>query len=88
LSSGVPSRIRVPAHFPTDRECVQWVAATAGKLDPAEVTYGWIRNTLELDRLAISDNLRAAIERHPHVQVEAEIEVKWDDCGNLVSRFR
>ena len=61
LSSRTPSRIRVPAHFASDRECLQWVAATAGKLDPADVTYGWIRNTLELDRLAISHNLRARI---------------------------
>ena len=57
LSSGIPSRIRVPAHVASDRECL-WVAATAGKLDPADVTFGWIRNTLELDRLAISRNLR------------------------------
>lgn len=85
LSSGVPSRIRVPAHFATDRECLEWVAATAGKLDPAEVTYGWVRNTLELDRLAVTENVRAEIERHPHVQVETAMEVKWDECGNLVS---
>src|SRR5688572_27691079 len=75
LSSGIPSRIRVPAHFPSDRECLQWVGATAGKLDPAQLTYGWIRNTLELDRLAISQNLRLEIVRQPRAEVEAEIEL-------------
>ena len=39
LSSGIPSRIRVPAHFPTDRECLAWVAATAGKTDIDDVTW-------------------------------------------------
>ena len=39
------------------------------------MTYGWIRNTLELDRLAISHNLRLEIEVQPQVEVEAEIEV-------------
>ena len=87
LSSGNPSRIRVPAHFASDRECLHWVAATAGKLDPADVTYGWIRNTLELDRLAISPNLRAQIDGRPQVEVEGEIEVQWDEAGNLVSPF-
>jgi hypothetical protein len=86
LSSGVPSRIRVPAYFATDRECLQWVAVTAGKVDPAEVTYGWIRNTLELDRLAISHNLRDQIG--PQVEVNGEIQVTWDERGNLVSPFR
>jgi hypothetical protein len=84
LSSGMPSRIRVPAHFVDDRACLRWVSATAGKLDTAEVTYGWIRNTLELGRVAISENLRAQIEGKPHVEVDGEIDVMWDERGNLV----
>ncbi len=87
LSSGIPSRIRVPVHFPSDRECLEWIGATAGKVDPAAVTYGWIRNTLELDRLGISPNLRADVETQPHVSIEGEIEVTWDRTGNLVSPF-
>ncbi len=87
LSSGAPSRIRVPTHFASDRECLEWVGATAGKTDPAEVTYGWILNTLELDRLAISHNLRPQIERQPRIEVEGEIDIKWDEKGNLVSPF-
>jgi len=85
LSSGLPSRIRIPAHFASDRECLRWVAATAGKMNAAEVTYGWIRNTLELDRVAISGNLRAQVETQSQVEIEHEIEPQWDDRGNLVS---
>jgi hypothetical protein len=87
LSAGNPSRIRVPAHFASDRACLQWVAATAGKVDPAEVTYGWIRNTLELDRVAISANLRAQIDTQPQVVVDGEIAVHWDESENLTSPF-
>ena len=83
LSSSTPSRIRVPAHFASDRECLRWVAATAGKLDPAHVTYGWIRNTLQLERVAISHNLRADVTG----TIDGEIGVKWDDADNLVSPF-
>jgi hypothetical protein len=87
LSSGMPSRVRVPAHFATDRECLGWVGATTGKLDKAQVTYGWICNTLRLDRLAVSQNLRGAIEAQPHIAIEEEIDVKWDAGGNLISPF-
>jgi hypothetical protein len=87
LSASIPSRIRVPTSFAGDGECLRWVAATAGQLDPARVTYGWIRNTLELDRLAISHNLRALIDGQPQVEVLGDIEVKWDQQGNLVSPF-
>ena len=87
LSSGIPSRIRVPAHFASDRECLDWISATVGKADAAQVTYGWIRNTLEVDRLAISANLREQINRQAHLELESETDVTWDEEGNLVSPF-
>jgi hypothetical protein len=87
LSSGLPARIRVPLHFASDRECLQWVAPTSGKTNPADVTYGWIRNTLELDRLAMGANLRAEIEARADIEVEKTIDVTWDQCGNLVTPF-
>jgi len=87
LSSRTPSRIRVPAHFAADRDCLEWVGATAGRVDSAEVTYGWIRSTLDLDRLALSENLRAQIGGQPHVEIEREIDVDWDESGNLLSPF-
>lgn len=85
LSSGLTSRIRVPAHFPSDRECLQWVSATAGKTNVEDVTYGWIRDTLSLDRLAISDNLRSSVESQPQIEIERQLECEWDRRGNLVS---
>ena len=85
LSAGIPSRIRLPAHFDADRDCLEWVSATVGKMDPADVTYCWIRNTLELDRVAISHNLRPFIEGDRQIEIEGDIEVVWDRSGNLVS---
>ena len=87
LSASVPSRIRLPAHFPDDRACLHWVSATSGKVDPEQVTFGWIRNTLALDRLAISENLRGQLEGLPQVVVEGPFDVTWDRSGNLVSPF-
>lgn len=86
-TAGSPSRIRVPIHFATDRECLEWVASTAGKSDPAEVTYGWIRNTLELGQLALSENLRGEIARSPQIEIEGQMDVLWDARGNLISPF-
>ena len=87
LSASVPSRIRLPTHFPDDRACLRWISATAGKADPDQVTFGWIRHTLALDRLAISENLCGQIDGVSHVIVEGPFEVSWDDGGNLVSPF-
>jgi hypothetical protein len=87
LSSGIPSKIRVPTHFPSDRECLGWVAGTAGRVDPAQVTYGWIHNTLALDRVVLSANLRDRIAGQPLAGVEEEFDAEWDRAGNLVSPF-
>jgi len=86
LSSAMPAKIRVPAHFASDRECLEWVAMTAG-VNGAPVSYGWIRNTLVLGRLAVSAHLRDRLERLPHVAIDAEADAQWDARGNLVSPF-
>jgi len=88
LSSGIPSKVRVPVHFPSDRECLTWVAGTAGKIVASDVTFGWIRNTLALDRVAVSVNLRDRIEGQPLITIEDEMAVSWDESGNLLSPWR
>jgi lactate racemase-like protein len=85
LSAGTPSRIRVPLHFPSDRECLEWVAGTVGKSDRSDVTIGWIKNTLQLDRLVVSRNLKDQIASQSDVTVESEVDWEWNDDGNLRS---
>jgi hypothetical protein len=87
LTANTPAAIRTPIHFPTDRECLERVAPTVGKIDLDEVTYGWIRNTMELGRLALSENVRAAVERNPQLEIEATVDFDFDGEGNLISPF-
>ena len=87
LTANTPAAIRTPVHFPTDRECLQRFTPTVGKLDLAAVTYGWIRNTMELGRLALSENLRGQIEGNPQLEVEGVIDFEFDGEGNLISPF-
>ena len=87
LTANTPAAIRTPIHFPTDRECLERIAPTVGKLDLDTVTYGWIRNSMELGRLALSENLRGAIEQNPNLEIEATIDFEFGDDGNLVTPF-
>jgi hypothetical protein len=87
LTANTPAAIRTPIHFATDRECIERVAPTVGKLDLGEVTYGWIRNTMELNRLALSENVRAAVESNPLLEVEATLDFEFDGKNNLISPF-
>jgi hypothetical protein len=87
LTANTPAAIRTPVHFPTDRECIERIMPTVGKLDLSEVTIGWIRNTMELGRLAISENMRAQLEKNPELEIETTIDFDFDGDGNLLSPF-
>jgi hypothetical protein len=85
LTSGTPAVIRTPITFASDRECLETVSRVVGKLDPAEVTIGWIRNTLDLTLVAVTANLRAELERNPVVEiVGGERALEYDAAGDLV----
>jgi hypothetical protein len=87
LTANTPAAIRTPIHFPTDRECLERITPTVGRLDLADTTFGWIRNTMELTRIALSENLRGAVERQDGIEVEAVIDFDFDGEGNLISPF-
>jgi hypothetical protein len=84
LTASTPAAIRTPVHFPTDRECLERIAPTAGKLDMGELRLGWIRNSLELGLLALSENLLPEIQAHPRLEIlELPRELDFDAGGNL-----
>jgi hypothetical protein len=87
LTANTPAAIRTPIHFPTDRECLERIAPTVGKFDLGDVTYGWIRNTMELIRIGLSENLRPVVDADPRLSIEAIVEFEFDGEGNLVSPF-
>jgi len=87
LTANTPAAIRTPVHFAADRECLERFAPTVGKVNLDSVTYGWIRNTMELGKIALSDNLRGAVEKNPQLEIESLIEFDFDGRDNLISPF-
>ncbi len=87
LTANTPAAIRIPVHFPTDRECLEAFAPTVGKLDLSQVTYAWIRNSMELTRIGLSENLRGQVESNPNLEIEATVDFDFDGKGNLISPF-
>jgi hypothetical protein len=77
---------RAPCHFATDRECLERIMPTTGKLEMVEVTIGWINNTLQLDVLAVSENLKPEIEKNPMLEIVSQArELEFDSGDNLVN---
>jgi len=85
LTASTPAAIRIPLHFPTDRECLEKMWPTVGKFHSEDVTIGWIRNTLELTPLLLSENLLPQIRQNPLLEVIGEARaIQFDGEGNLV----
>ena len=87
LTASNPSGAHTPIHYPTDRECLEHILPTAGRVDLNQVTIAWIRNTLELARLGLSENLRDAIARNPLLEIDETLPMEFDSTGNLISPF-
>jgi hypothetical protein len=84
LTASTPAAIRTPVHFPTDRECLERIAPTVGKFDMSQVTIGWLKNSLELGMIALSENLRPQIESNPLLEIVGPAEeFSFDAHGNL-----
>ena len=74
-----------PPHFPTDRECIERIIMTCGKLDPAACTIVRIRNTMEMGEMLISEGLREEAAAHPGVEIAGDPEeLAFDAEGNLL----
>ena len=82
LTASTPAAIRTPIHFPSDRQCLEKISPTVGKLDGEGITYCRVRNTLELIHGFVSENLVPTL--YPEAQViSAPFEPAFDANGDL-----
>ena len=89
LTASTPAAIRTPVHFPTDRECLEVMMPTVGKLDLAEVTFCRIRNTMAVNRALVSENLLPAIKANPICEIlEGPVKFEFEGHGDLTEIFR
>ena len=52
-----PPMPRIPIFWPSDEQAIGWLLGALGSPEPAEQRVAWIRNTLNLNRIAISELL-------------------------------
>jgi hypothetical protein len=84
ITACTPANSRTPVHFPTDRECLERIWATTGKLDQSAVTLGWIANSMELGTMRLSESLRPEIEGNSMLRIVGQAEeLEFDRNGNL-----
>jgi hypothetical protein len=84
LTANTPTEVRTPIHFPSDRECLERISTVVGQVDPSAVTYGWIKNSMELGFLRLSENLRDRIIENSMLEILGPAEeIEADEAGNF-----
>jgi hypothetical protein len=84
LTSGTPRGASVPPHFPTDREALAAALQSLGTADLRQARIVRIRDTLDLNRLLISEGLLAEARDNPELEVDEEPQpLRFDAAGDL-----
>ncbi len=83
------SMARLPMYLPSDREALGFALSSLGSPEPQQQRVAWIKNTLRLDRIAVSaslaDELRAAGGWRPDSHTYTP---HFDTAGDLASPLR
>jgi hypothetical protein len=81
------SSVRLPICFPSDRAALEFALDSLATARPEEQSIVWIRSTVELNRLAISDPLAVTAARLEGWELSSEaFEPRFDDAGDLIGQ--
>jgi hypothetical protein len=79
-----PAGGRLPIHLPSDREALDLTLGHLGSPEPSEQRIVWIRNTLSLDRIAISAPLAPEAATLKRWRLSEGVHpADFDPAGNL-----
>lgn len=85
ITAGVTASGKIPIHMPTDREAILLALKTCARVHHPQSRIVWIKNTLALERIRVSEPLFPEIERHPQVDIEGgPAFMPFDEQGNLL----
>ena len=86
LTGMFPEAARIPMIFDSDRESIKAALNTIGNIFPKDSKIVWIKNTLILDNMMVSEKLREEGESNPNLDLLGDLgPMKFDEKGNLVS---
>lgn len=81
-----PPMARLPIHFSSDREALDFALGALGSPGEHEQRIIWVRNSLDLGRIAVSDSLTAEVAPLNGWRLSSEaIEPRFNPLGNVTS---
>jgi hypothetical protein len=76
-----PPMPRIPIFWPSDQQALDWLLGALGSPEPAEQRLAWIHNTLDLNRIAVSELLAREAADLPGWRLSPEVFTPRFDAG-------
>ena len=87
ISGQRPEGAKIPMTFKTDKESLDAALATSGLINPEKAKIMWIKNTLELEELCVSEEFAEEITKRDDLELLSEFrEIEFDSDGNFLNR--
>jgi hypothetical protein len=88
LTQGSTETAKIPPSLPNDRDAIATALRTCGPIDPRDAKMVRIKNSLELEKLWISENLAEMVKSNTELSKRVEIlseprEMQFDVLGTL-----
>ncbi len=85
LTSTVVSPTKIPTTLDNDRQAIQAAIKTSNILDFTKVRLVRIKNTLDVGRLEVSENMLAEVRKNPNLEVVGEpYDFSFNGEGNII----
>jgi len=85
IPAGVTASGKIPIHMPADREAILLALKTCARVRHPQSRIVWIRNTLALDRIRVSEPLLGELTGHPQIEIAGDpAPMPFDAQGNLL----
>ena len=85
ITSGVLAAARIPINLPTDYEAIQVALKTCARVDHPKSRIVWIKNTLSLEKIFVSESLLPEIRKNSQLEILGDPKpMSFDEKGNLL----
>jgi len=88
INGMTPENARIPVFFEKDREALHIAHYNSGVFDPQDLRILWIKNTLEIEYVFVSQAFLNQARSNPRIEILTEpFDFPFDENGNLVSQW-
>lgn len=85
ITSTILTAAKIPVYMKNDLEAIQTALQTAIRVKHPDSRIVWIRNTLQLEDIYVSESFLSEVAVHPQIQIKGEaIAMQFSEAGDLL----